>query len=307
MSTVLVSAADARYGDWLLNMLGSVQRRSPLFDRFEVYDLGLTERQRRLVAGVRGATLRTVPPFVPHWQQGRTWKTWIWTHTEADTVVWLDAGLTVLRPLTDFLEGAVERGYFVVSQGVLLREQTPSDYWALYGLSPALGGRVSLASGILAWRRDAPFHDEVIVRTYEDAVAGRSLGFSADEVGKLNWGLDGLEQPIVRDCPLFRWDQTIFDLNVYRAVPDPVVGDLYRYAGFRSPADDPQQVIWSHRRSGDYRFLPRVRYRPSVAPLGLAWGTSRWLRTAARRRSWLASPDLYVRRLRRLLRPIKDS
>jgi hypothetical protein len=305
VTVTLATAADARYGGWLLNMLGSVQRRSPLFDRIVAYDLGLTPFQRRLLAGVRGVEVRAVPPFVPHWQQGRTWKTWIWQHVEGDTIVWLDAGLTVLRPLTDFLQGADERGYFVVSQGVPLRDQTPSDYWARYGLDRSIAERVSLASGILAWRRDAPFHEDVIARTYEDAVAGLSVGFSEGELDKLNWGLDGLARPVVRDCPRFRWDQTIFDLNVYRAIPDPVVADLDRYAGYRSAHDDPQQVIWSHRRSGDLRFLPRVRYRPAVASLGLAWGIATWGRWTLGRYRWLFRPAPYLARLRRLAR-IKD-
>lgn len=305
MTATLASAADARYGGWLLNMLGSVQRRSPLFDRIVVYDLGVTPFQRRLLEGVRGVEVREVPPFVPHWRQGRTWKTWIWSHVEGDTIVWLDAGLTVLRPLTDFLRGTEERGYFVVSQGVPLEDQTPRDYWARYGLDPSFGDRVSLASGILAWRRDAPFHEDVVVRTYDDALHGLALGFSPGEL-RLNWGLDGLEQPILRDCPRFRWDQTIFDLNVYRAVPDPVVGDLDRYAGYRSPRDHPEQVIWSHRRSGDFRFLPRVRYRPAVAPLGWAWGVATFARRTEERYRWLFRPALYAGKLRRLAR-VKES
>ena len=84
MSTVLASAADERYGDHLLNLIGSVKANSDVFDAIVVYDLGLSQRQRRLVDGIRGIEVRTVPPFVPHWAQGRTWKTWIWTHLEAD-------------------------------------------------------------------------------------------------------------------------------------------------------------------------------------------------------------------------------
>src|SRR5919201_1391846 len=99
MSTVLVSGASERYGYWLLNLVGSVQANSDVFDRTVLFDLGLSPFQRRLAGSIRGAELRTVPPFVPHWREGRTWKTWIWTHVEAERLLWLDAGLTVLRPL----------------------------------------------------------------------------------------------------------------------------------------------------------------------------------------------------------------
>lgn len=74
MSTVLASGADQRYGDHLLNLIGSVKANSDLFDRVVVYDLGLSTRQRRLVNGVRDIEVRTVPPFVrdgPKAERGR--------------------------------------------------------------------------------------------------------------------------------------------------------------------------------------------------------------------------------------------
>jgi len=266
MTVALASAADARYGNWVINLVGSVQRRSDLFDRMVVYDLGLTPFQRRLLSGMKGVEIAEVPPFVPHWRQGRTWKTWIWTHLEADTVVWLDAGITVLRPLTDFFAQSEERGYFVVSQGVAAGESMPSDYYALYGLPPSFADELSIAAGILAFRRDAPFFANVIEPTFEDAVAGRNLGFSAAEAVKLNHGLD-----------------------------------LYMYGGWKSPHDHPEQVIWSHRRSGDFRFLPRVRYRGRIAVVGLPWGTWMYLRNRARHYRWLLRPAVYAHVARRLL------
>jgi hypothetical protein len=285
----------------MLNLVGSVQRRSDLFGRILVYDLGLTPFQRRLAEGAVGVDVRTVPPFVPHWRQGRTWKTWIWMNAEADDLVWLDAGITVLRPLTDFLEQIDDRGYFVVSQGLPQRESIPSDYFDLYGVTPAQADSVAIAAGILGFRRQSAFFDHVIEPTYRDAVRGRSLGFSRDEVDKLNRDLDRLDDVIVRDCPLFRHEQTLLGIHFYQAVPDPHVNDLDRYGGWRSPHDHPEQVIWSHRRRGDYRFLPRIRYRSRAVVPGVAWGLATWARWTALRYSWLLQPSLYVRRVRRAL------
>lgn len=305
MTTVLASAADARYGAWLLNLLGSVHRRSDIFDRIVVYDLGLTPFQRRLLDGVRGVDVRTVPPFAPHWRQGRTWKTWIWTHLDEDTVVWLDAGITVLRPLTDFLAGSEERGYFVVSQGHLAGDSIPSDYYDLYGLKPELGEQVSIASGILAFRRDSSFYADVVVPTYEDALAGRSLGFSASEAAKLNRGLDRLDELVLRDCPLFRHEQTLLTIHFYRTTADPHVADVYKYGGWRTPRDHPEQVLWSHRRRGDYRFLPWVPYRPATALLGVPWGTAVYLRARARYERRLLRPAVHAHLARRLLSTLR--
>jgi hypothetical protein len=301
MTVALASAADARYGKWLINLIGSVQRTSDLFDRMVVYDLGLTRFQRRLLENVRGVEVAEVPPFVPHWRQGRTWKTWIWTHLDADTIVWLDAGITVLKPLTDFLTQSDERGYFVVSQGVAAGLSTPTDYYDLYGLSPSFANEISIASGILAFRRDSAFYADVITPTFDDAALGRNLGFSAGEVAKLNHGLDALDEVIIRECPLFRYDQSLLTIHFYRSTTDPYVNDLYKYGGWRSPHDHPEQVIWSHRRSGDMRFLPQVRYRRMTALVAIPWGASVYGRRLARRYFWLLRPSAYAHVARRLL------
>jgi len=301
VTTVLATAADSRYGRWLLNLIGSVQRRSDIFDQIVVYDLGLTAFQRRLLDGVRDVEVRMVPPFVPHWKQGRTWKTWIWTHVEGDTIVWLDAGITVLRPLTDFVEQAERLGYFVASTGVPTGPCTPSEYYSLFDLSSEFGSYDSVSSGILAFRTSSRFYAEVIQGTFEDAVLGHNLGFSRDEVSKLNWGLDEMKDVVVRDCPLFRYDQSLFNVHFYRSTPDPQIGDLHKYAGYRTPTDHPDQVVWNHRRSGDLRFLPRVRYRASTALVGIPWGALVYANWTARRHLWLLQPGFHARVARRFL------
>ena len=302
MTTALATAADARYGDWLLNLLASVRRRSDVFDRLVAYDLGLTPFQRRLLNGMPGVEVRTVPAFSPHWRQGRTWKTWIWTHLDdADTVVWLDAGITVLRPLTDFLDQTSDRGYFVVSQGHRLGDSIPTEYYELYDLPADFGAHLSIASGILAFDRQSRFYQTVVTPTFDDALAGRSLGFSAAEVEKLNRGMDRLDEVVVRDCPLFRHEQTVLSIHFYEAIRNPYVNDVYKYGGWKSPRDHPEQVIWSHRRRGDLRFLPRAQYDVRTALVGLPWGAAMFLRRYARHQRRFLRPEVHAHLARRLL------
>lgn len=302
MSIVLASAADARYGAWLLNLVGSVRRRSDLFDRIVLFDLGLSPFQRRLAAGIHGAELATVPLLVPHMRQGRTWKTWIWANVHADVLVWLDAGITVLRPLTDLVDQASEHGYFVVSQGVANRECIPSDYYSLLDVPRTVGDKDVVASGILAFRRESVFFDEVILPTFDAARRGLSLGFSASEAQTLNRGLDRMDEVVVRDCPLFRHEQTLLNVFLYKALPDAHVNDLDRFAGFRSAHDHPQQVIWSHRRRGDYRYLWRVPYRFGTAVTGIPWGMYIYLRERARHLRWVLRPSVHRHLVQRALR-----
>jgi hypothetical protein len=298
MTATLASGADARYGFYLLNMLGSVKTNSDVFDRIVVYDLGLTPFQRRLIDGVRGIEVRTVPPFVPHWREGRTWKTWIWTQLEAERLFWLDAGLTVLRPLDDPLAQVRERGYFAVSQSHPISDCIPVDWFERYGIDEAKARQTQIAAGIIGFEKRGRFYDEVIVPTYRDALAGMSRGYSTAEVSKLNVGLDETGEIVPRDCPLFRWDQSVLNANFAAALSDPVINDVYKYAGWQSPRDHPEQLIWSHRRRGDFRCLPRVPYGPRLWLFGKAWGLYFWARWWRLNHSWLFKPRTYLRKLR---------
>jgi hypothetical protein len=259
--TVLASAADARYGFHLLSLIGSVQRNSDCFDSIVVHDLGLTAQQRRLADSIDGVEVREMPHFSPHWSQGFTWKPWIWTHLDADRIVYLDAGAMVLRSLESVLRQIDELGYWVVSQGHESSTLFPSSWYELYGVDRARAERHAVAAGIIGFRTEGRFWDDVVIPTYEDCLAGRNLGFSEHEVDRLNTALGREENPTLNDARVFRWDQSVLNARLLLAYPDDLlVAGLDEYAGFRSPRDHPQQVIWSHRRRGDFRYLAKARY-----------------------------------------------
>ena len=293
MASVFASAADERYGFHLLSMLGSLQRNSDVFDAIVVHDLGLSRQQRRLLDGIRGVEVRTVPPFVPHWAQGFTWKPWIWTHLEAERVFWLDAGAMVLRSLGPVLEQVGERGYWVVSQGHPARALLPDDWYELYGLDRQAAERSSVAAGIIGFETRGRFWDDVVVPTYEDCLAGRSLGFSEQDADSLNYGLGRTTEIVIRDAPLFRWDQSVLNAHFLKSFPEAVIADVYQYAGWTSPNDHPEQVIWSHRRRGDYRHLAHACYTP--------WAKILAVLVALRLRTRFLRPAAYVRKARTML------
>jgi hypothetical protein len=297
--SVFVSGADARYGYQLLNLLGSLRANSNVFDRVVAFDLGLTPHQRSLLAQVHGVETRTVPPFVPHWREGRTWKTWIWTHVEDEVVFWLDAGATLLRSLDRALGQIAERGYFVVSQGHPVGDSIPSDYYELYGFPREKAAAVSIAGGILGFQRDGDFYRRVIETTYRDCLEGRSTGFSPGEL-RLNAGLDGSLDPAIRDCTHFRWDQTVLNLRFYLAIENPVVADLDEYAGWRSRRDHPRQVIWSHRREGTMAYLWRVPYERGSRLRGRLFGVAYRASWWRKRNERLFMRSTYVWKLRKI-------
>lgn len=290
MSTVLASAADARYGYHLVNLISSVAANSDVFDRIVVHDLGLSAHQRALVEQLDGVDVLAVPAFSPHWSQGFTWKPWIWTHLEADRVFYLDAGTTVLRTLEPAIEQVSRLGYFLVSQGGELRDITPPNYFDLYGLDEAVGRREYVAAGIIGFSTSGTFWERVIVPTYQDCLAGRNLGFSGGDVQRLNYGLAHEEKPIIRDCVHFRWDQTILNLHLARELPDAAVADLNVYAAVPSAHEHPEQVIWAHRARGDLRYLKRAPFVGPGATRARAFGV--WFQL----RWWIKLNEKYFQR-----------
>jgi hypothetical protein len=300
MTDVLATAADVAYGYHALNLVGSALRNSNVFDRIEVYDLGLSEHQRELLAAVPRVELRPVPAFVPHWTHCFTWKPWGWMQVRADRVFWLDSGATVLRSLEPALAAVGERGYFLVSQGNELRDVVPSDYYDLYGLPAAYGTRPYVAAGIIGFAPDGDFFRRVLVPTYEDVLAGRNLGFSAAEVAGRNRGFGRMESPPLRDCPHFRWDQTLLNIHLALEYPDAAVADVFEYGGWRSPREHPRQVIWSHRARGSMRYLKHLPYGPRNRAFG-AWHQLRWWLKLNEHR---LSRERYRLKLKRLLREL---
>lgn len=306
MTDVLGTAADAAYGYHAVNLVGSVKRNSDVFDRIEVFDLGLSEHQRDLLGAIPGVAVRPVPPFVGHWAQCFTWKPWAWTQLDGDRVFYLDAGATVLRSLAPALNQVAERGYFFASQGGRLDDIVPPDYFDLYELSESYAGRPYVAAGILGYQPDGDAYGRILVPTYEDCLSGRNLGFSPDEVAFKNRGIGRMDDPPLRKCRHFRWDQTILNIHLALQQPDALVASVDEYAGWRSPRDHPRQVIWSHRRAGGLRYLKRAPFQGPRAWRHRAFGLKKqllwWIKMQRylRRTTYALKARAIASRLRRL-------
>ena len=113
----------------------------------------------------------------------------------------------------------------------------------------------------------------------------------------MNVGLGRTNDLIIRDALCFRWDQSVLNLRLLQAFPDAGIQDLDRFGGWRSPHDHPEQVIWNHRRRGDFSYLPRAGYRFPWTAMASIVRTRLWLRT----NRWALDPKTYMRKIRALL------
>lgn len=266
---LIVTAASAAYGPSLLALLGSLNCNWPSHPPVKVYDIGLDGATRRRLATF-GITPEEVPPFCPHWRRHFTWKIWCLNHAPARDILWMDAGVAVLRPLEEAFLSIDRLGYFLISTYRQLGEQAPSPAVSSSGLHPDFGkDRLTLAAGLMGLRKQ-----------------GAGLKVLRDA---LRLALD--EKNLAATEPEHRHDQALLSLLLYREYGHVLTADQRIYLNSASPAGEGQKV-WVHRRTiraADAAFLARqtsprdsAAYLPGV-PNALPW-PERLLRMA--RRIW---------------------
>jgi hypothetical protein len=266
LTCVLATACNSEYADEALNLVGSVQTHSNLFDRIFVYDLGMTRRQRQRLSGIDGVEVKPVTAFAVHWQACWSWKPWVWANAaqEADSVVYLDAGVEVLRSLHAINELIDKNGYFVVSQfeslsgGHTVGQIIPSDYYDMFNLSESINKHPVVAGGLVGFKTGGDFYKHVVLACLELVKKGYNLGWSDKELFR-NSGFNYMDSPPIRDCPWFRHDQTLLNILLYTKIKRPIVLPMDIY-GAATRHTHPDQLIWNTRRYGNLAYVGKINY-----------------------------------------------
>lgn len=260
----VVTAADRPYFLSVLNLIGSIQCNSPDVKACFVYDLGLARWQIQVLKRVKKVEVRHIPEFVSHWRQCWSWKAWIWVNPPASRILYLDAGIEVLRSVQEISSIIDTSGYFVVSQNTpggqhRVGDIMPRDYFAQFGLPETVQNNDVVGAGIIGFAKNSDFYHKVILPTYELVKQGYNLGWSRPELSR-NRGLHYMSKPPVRDCPVFRHDQTVLNLEFYKNVPDPLIQPLAQYAEYRGPNMTKNQLLWHHRRQSSLPWLNHLEF-----------------------------------------------
>jgi hypothetical protein len=242
--SALVTATDRKYAPYLFNTIVSIHRRFPNHPTIHVFDLGMNRAQRIELSGIPWIQLRDVKHFVKHWKQNWSWKPYILTQIEQRYILYFDAANFVFyRPLLLWFSAIQSKGYFLIKNGQRLRQTTPSEYWALFGVDRmAFANAPTFGAGLMGIDR-AGFAgaaiDEVLSRTIE----GWNLGRSADEIRST------YDRSVIRDCECFRADQTLLNLAFRKHYNTALVlRDELKYCGLSGPSDHPRQYLWYSRR-----------------------------------------------------------
>ena len=234
--TQILTAASAAFGPSLLALLGSLNLNWPGHPPVLVYDIGLDEPTRATLRQ-QNVEVRQVPAFCPHWHRHFTWKIWAWNDAPAQQILWLDAGIIVLRPLDDVLQTIREHGYFFLPNGCTLDGESPQTTCHACQVTPEFRmGKPTVAGGFIGFRKDG-------------AVAG--LLRSALTIALT-------EENIAATAPGHRHDQAILSLLAHRDLAPLLLADKAHYLADKSPRQFAGQPVWIHRRTlhyADGRYL----------------------------------------------------
>ena len=250
-TVVLATAASVGYFDPLISWLGSIAPWRHRYDTVAVYDLGLADSQRTFLARIPWVTRVAVEPFCPHWRKCYTWKPWVLSDAGryGTDVIYMDAGTVVLRTLEPVERLIEKQGFFCVevSPGeATVAEGVPEDMARDVGFDYERFKHADLAAGgFIGYRVGTP-GAEVVSRVLGHARAGLTLGWSEAERHR-DAGVD--ECGIVRNCPLFRHDQSWFSVELYRVFGGRLLPSSWEvFLNFVGPDELPNQIVWLGRR-----------------------------------------------------------
>jgi hypothetical protein len=224
---LIITAASKSYGKSLLALLGSLTLNWSQHPPVLVYDIGLDETTRAILAK-HHINVKRVPPFRPHWRKHFTWKVWCWNDAPARDILWMDAGVVVLQPLDEVFETIDKAGYFVATDGGNLMDNASAIMCQGCGLEPSFRkDKATLYGGILGFRKQG------IIKT----IVAEAL--------QVAW----TEEHIAATEPLHRHDQALVSLLFYKHLETFQLADVKVYLEWQSPRESPHQKVWIHRRA----------------------------------------------------------
>lgn len=227
---MIITAASSSFGPSLLSLLGSLNLNWPHHPHVRVYDIGLDDETLH-VLNAHNIEVVKVPEFCPHWQKHFAWKIWCWNDAPASEILWLDAGLVVLKPLDEVFHAIGNMGYFVVPTYHPLVENASELACEGCGVDARFrDGKVTLAGGFIGFKKEGQ-----ILQILKEAL---SVALK--------------EKYIAATERMHRHDQAIISLLFYRELKNVLMADGVIYCSCFPLNDSPRcpgRSVWVHRRS----------------------------------------------------------
>ena len=246
MERCIITACSNKFFPSVLNLIGSIKSNYPNHPKIYVYSVGLISVFKNELKKIDNVELLEMPHFCLFWKKCYTWKPYIFNNPPAELNLFLDAGNQILKPLNEIFDQIEERNYFAVSQGGKLEEIVPQEYKKLLDFHEKYKNDVYIASGIFGFKKSNEIMKNILSKIYEEALCGLCLGYSSEEQRR-NSGRD--KTFFIRGCRTFRHEQTLLNIKMRNNFGDFYINSLEKYAGWKSPNEDPEQLIWNLRRN----------------------------------------------------------
>ena len=241
---ILNTTSSSYFFSRTLNLIFSVRFNTKKPIEFIVWDIGLNEIERFLLKCFKVKVIK-VPSFCEFWRDCYTWKTYIYKESKERYFFHLDAGNTVLCDIDIIFEMIREKGYFFVDQGQSLSQIAPADYYRYFKIDNNQDYTV-IAAGNIGFDKNNEDLSKAVNMSYESALKGMCLGYSFAERNRA-----AKSQFIVRDCEVFRHDQTVLNCCLRSRMTDIDVLPHSIYSAIKRKDD----VKILNQRKLSYEFL----------------------------------------------------
>ncbi|MFA5023523.1 MAG: hypothetical protein WC523_01010 [Patescibacteria group bacterium] len=246
MDKCIITASSNRFFPSILNLIGSIKNNYPNHPKIYVYSIELLPIFKKELKKIENLELIETPEFCSFWKKCYTWKPYILNQPLAELNLFLDAGNQVLRPLDEMFAQIEKNEYFVVSQNTKLHDIIPQEYGFIFNIKNSQEEQPCFASGIFGFKKSSEVLKTILQELYESALCGLCLGFSPKEQER-NVGKN--KTIFIRNCKIFRHEQTILNILFKKYLGDYIINPIEKYAGWQSPNEHPEQLIWNLRRN----------------------------------------------------------
>lgn len=238
---IVNTAADSQFFIKLLSLIGSIKKNDKADRKIKVWNIGLTKEQKDILCAIYNVSVCDIPPFMNNWQACYAWKIYVFSHIQEHIAFYMDTGMSVTGNLDCIAKIIKKNGYFAISQGVSLSETTPDEFWEDFKIEKdKFKDSEQFGAGLFGFKKTDE-NNNIINQAYKYTLKGYTMGYSNEELWR-----DKHNVNLVRDCKLFRHDQTLLNLFFRKFKGNPVFSDS---AIFANPKflNDGNQIICCHR------------------------------------------------------------
>lgn len=238
---LIITAASQLFAPALLVLLGSLNCNWKDHPPVWIYDIGLDAEFRKHLVD-NSITVIQVPPFCDHWRKHFTWKIWCWNHAGARNILWLDAGVVVMKPLDELFTAIDQMGYFAIPNYQLLDYEASPEACLGCGLDPSFRiGKSTIAANVIGFKKD-----DISMKILKEA-----------------FDVAMIEKNMAATESTHRHDQALISLLLHKHYKNIILSDGQTYGGWKSPLQIRGQKIWVHRRAileKDKKYFERYAF-----------------------------------------------